>query len=57
MIAKKACEAVPIPDWFHVVAHLGKAIDEARAQEVKELKEKGYEPVLNRACWLLLRRP
>lgn len=57
MIAKKACEAVPIPDWFHVMAHLGKAIDEARAQEVKELKEKGYEPVLNRARWLLLRRP
>ena len=29
---------------------------EGRAGEAKELKEKGYEPVLTRSRWLLLKR-
>jgi len=39
------------------MAHLNKAIDEVRAQEAKELKAKGYEPVLTKTRWLLLKRP
>jgi transposase len=39
------------------MAHLSKAIDEVRAQETKELKEKGYEPILSKTRWLLLKRP
>jgi transposase len=57
VIAKKAGQAVHILDRFHIMAHLGKAIDEVRAQETKELKEKGYEPVLSKTRWLLLKRP
>ena len=34
-----------------------KAIDEVRADEVRELKEKGYEAVLTKTRWLLLKRP
>jgi transposase len=34
-----------------------KAIDEVRVQEAKELKEKGYEPILTKTRWLLLKRP
>ena len=44
-------------DRFHIMAHLSKAIDEVRAQEARELKEKGYEPVLTNSRWLLLKRP
>ena len=39
------------------MAHFGKALDEVRAAEVKELKAKGDEPVLTKSRWLLLKRP
>ena len=57
VIAKKADGAVHILDRFHIMAHLSKAIDEVRAQEAKELMEKGYEAVLTKTRWLLLKRP
>jgi len=57
VIAKKAGGALHILDRFHIMAHLSKAIDEVRAGEAKELKEKGYEPVLTKSRWLLLKRP
>ena len=44
-------------DRFHIIKQLGKAIDDVRAQEVKTLKAEGYEPVLKRTRWLLLKRP
>ncbi|WP_419593163.1 ISL3 family transposase, partial [Thiolapillus sp.] len=46
VIAKKAGQAVHVLDRFHIMAHFSKALDEVRAGEVKELKAKGYEPVL-----------
>ena len=57
VIAKKAGQAIHVLDRFHIMAHLSKAIDEVRAGEVKDLKAKGYEPVLKRTRWLLLKRP
>lgn len=57
VIAKKAGQAVHVLDRFHIMAHFSKALDEVRAKEVKELKAKGYEPVLTKARWLLLKRP
>ncbi len=57
VIAKKAGQAVHILDRFHIMAHLSKAIDEVRAQEARELKDKGYEPILKKTRWLLLKRP
>jgi transposase len=57
VIAKKAGDALNTLDRFHIVAHIGKSIDEVRAQEAKELKEKGYEPMLTKTRWLLLKRP
>jgi hypothetical protein len=36
---------------------LGKAIDEVRAQEAREIKARGQEPVLTKTRWLLLKRP
>jgi len=57
VIAKKANQAINILDRFHIMAHINKAIDEVRAQETRELKTKGYEPVLTKSRWLLLKRP
>lgn len=57
VIAKKASQAVHVLDRFHIMAHFSKALDEVRAVEVKELKAKGYEPVLTKSRWLLLKRP
>jgi transposase len=57
VIAKRASQAAHVLDRFHIMATMSKAIDEVRAQEVKKLKVEGYEPVLTRARWLLLKRP
>jgi transposase len=57
VIAKKAGHAVHVLDRFHIMTHFSKALDEVRAGETRELKAKGYEPVLTRSRWLLLKRP
>ena len=48
VIAKKAGHAIHILDRFHIMTHLSNAIDKVRAQEARDLKEKGYEPVLTK---------
>jgi transposase len=57
VIAKKASHAVHVLDRFHVAQRLGKAINDVRAAEVKQLQQDGYEPVLKGSRWLLLKRP
>jgi transposase len=55
IIAEKAPGALNILDRFHIMSHMGKAIDEVRAKETKELRAKGKTPLLSR--WCLLKRP
>ena len=57
VIAKKAGSAIHVLDRFHIMAKMSKAIDEIRAKEARELATQGYEPVLKRTRWLLLKRP
>lgn len=57
VIAKKAAQAVHVLDRFHIMMHMNKAIDEVRAGESKDLVRQGYEPVLKKSRWLLLKRP
>lgn len=57
VIAKKAGQAIHVLDRFHIMAHFSKALNEVRAGEAKELKAKGYEPVLTKTRWLLVKRP
>jgi len=45
VIAKKAGQALHIPDRYHVVAKLNVALDEVRAKEVKRLKADGLGPL------------
>jgi len=57
VIAKKASQAIHVLDRFHIVMHMNKAIDEVRAQETRELKSKGMNPILTHSRWCLLKRP
>src|SRR5206468_720679 len=49
--------AIHVLDRFHIRKQFGKALDEIRAEETKRLKQDGYEPVLKRSRWCLLKRP
>jgi len=57
VVAQKAAKALNILDRFHIMSHMNKAIDKVRAIEVRTLKAKGQEPVLNGSRWCLLKRP
>ena len=57
VIAERAAGAVNILDRFHIMSHMSKAIDEVRANETKELKKNGKEPLLTKSRWCLLKRP
>jgi transposase len=57
VIAKKAGQALHVLDRFHIMMHFSKAIDKVRAEETRALKAQGYEPVLTKTRWLLLKRP
>ena len=57
VIAKKAGHAIHVLDRFHIMASLSKAIDQVRAEEARQLNRDGYEPVLTKTRWLLLKRP
>ena len=56
-LIKQCCpRALNILDRFHVVAKMNKAIDEVRAGEARQLVRDGYEPVLKKSRWCLLKR-
>jgi transposase len=57
VIAAKLGQAVHVLDRFHVMQQFGKALDEIRAEESKQLQRDGYEPVLKRSRWCFLKRP
>jgi transposase len=57
VIQEKLGHAVHVLDRFHVMQKFGKALDEIRAEEAKTLVKDGYEPVLKKSRWCLLKRP
>lgn len=57
VIARRARGALNILDRFHIMAHLSKAIDEVRAEEARQMRRDGYEPILKKTRWCLLKRP
>lgn len=56
VIAERAGGALNVLDRFHIMSHMNKAIDKVRAQEARELKAKGLQPVLKGSRWLFLKR-
>ena len=57
VIRERLGHAVHVLDRFHVMQQFGKALDEIRAEEAKQLVKDGYEPVLKKSRWCLLKRP
>ena len=57
LIAKHCTHALNILDRFHVVAKMNLALDDVRAAEARRMVQDGYEPVLKKSRWCLLKRP
>jgi transposase len=57
VIAECAGQALHVLDRYHIMAQMNRAIDVVRAEETKQLKRDGYEPVLKHSRWVLLKRP
>jgi transposase len=57
VIKKKAVNAINILDRYHVMALMSKAIDKVRAEESKQMKADGLEPLLTNSRFILLKRP
>src|SRR6185312_14501715 len=50
-------QALNILDRFHIVAKVNEALDDIRAAEARRIKADGYEPLLAKSRWCLLKRP
>jgi transposase len=57
VIAKKLPDALNILDRFHIMKKFNDALDKVRRNETARLLRDGYEPVLSKSRWLLLKRP
>lgn len=57
LIATHCTHALNILDRFHIVAKMNLALDEVRAAEARRMAQDGYEPVLQKSRWCLLKRP
>lgn len=57
LIKKHCTSALNILDRFHIVAKMNLALDDVRAAEARRMAQAGYEPVLKRSRWCLLKRP
>jgi transposase len=57
VIAQRCSQALHILDRFHIVAQMNKALDEVRAEEARQIVRDGYEPILKKTRWCLLKRP
>jgi transposase len=56
VIRQKCSQALHILDRFHIVAKMNDALDDVRAGESRRMYRDGYEPVLKKSRWLLLKR-
>lgn len=55
VIKRKIPECVHILDRFHVMKYLNDAVDQTRRAETSQLKHDGYEPILEKSRWCLLK--
>ena len=57
VIREKCPQALNILDRFHIVAKMNEALDDVRAAEYRRMAQAGFEPVLKKSRWCLLKRP
>lgn len=53
---KKWSQALNILDRSHIAAKMNKALDDVRAAESRRMAQAGFEPVLKKTRWCLLKR-
>jgi transposase len=56
VIRERCPNALNILDRFHVVAKMNEALNDVRAAEARRLAQDGYEPVLHKSRWCVLKR-
>ena len=56
VIREKCPNALNILDRFHIVAKMNDALDDVRAAEARRMAQDGYEPVLKKSRWCVLKR-
>jgi len=56
VIKERASQALHILDRFHIMSMMNAAIDSVRAEEHRQMKADGYEPLLTKSRWCLLKR-
>jgi transposase len=56
VIRERCTNALNILDRFHIVAKMNDALDDVRAGEARRLVLEGFEPVLKKSRWCLLKR-
>lgn len=56
VIKERIPSAIHVLDRFHIAQHLNKAVDKVRASEHKRLISDGYDSVLFKSRWLLLKK-
>ena len=49
-------KALHILDRFHIMANMGKALNDVRHEEAQRLRAEGREPVLKKSRWCILKR-
>jgi transposase len=55
VIKSKLPQALHILDRFHIMGYLNDAVDNTRRQETYQLRKDGYEPILEKSRWCLLK--
>jgi len=56
VIGKECPQALNILDRFHIVAKMNEAVDDVRAGEARQMARDGYEPLLKKSRWCVLKR-
>lgn len=56
VIKERIPDAIHVLDRFHIAQHLNKSVDKVRAAEHRKLVADGYESILFKKRWLLLRK-
>ena len=56
VIRERCSNALNILDRFHIVAKMNDALNDVRSAEARKLVTDGYEPVLSKTRWCVLKR-
>ena len=57
VIREQIGQAIHVLDRFHIMKKMNEAVDQVRRDEVKGVKQAGYQRVLKHSRWCLLKRP